>query len=193
MQVGTPRWGQWVAVAVFVLLALLVKAPQFVTPMGQDQGLYNAVADEILRGGVPYRDAWDPKPPGVFYTHAAVLSLMTDPWRPCRIGTLPGLSRSDLEPRCGILLFGAIDFVYSLGLGGLVFLVARRLGFGPSAEVLAFGFTVIFANLALLDPEGSTPEKYALGPAVGVVLAGLAAITERRNDAGLSWRAYWLR
>ena len=109
MQVGAPRWGQWVAVAVFVLLALLVKAPQFVTPMGQDQGLYNAVADEILRGGVPYRDAWDPKPPGVFYTHAAVLSLMPDPWRACRIGTLPGLSRSDLEPRCGTLLFGAID------------------------------------------------------------------------------------
>lgn len=176
-----PRWGQWMAVAVLVLLALLAKAPQLVTPMGQDQGLYNAVADEILRGGVPYRDAWDPKPPGVFYTHAAILSLIPDPWRACRIGMLPGLSRSDLEPRCGILLFGAIDFVYSLGVGGLVLLVARGLGFAPSAQVLAFGFTVVFANLALLDPEGSTPEKYALGPAVGVVLAGLAAIHAQKR------------
>jgi hypothetical protein len=168
---------------VFVLLALLVKAPQFVTPMGQDQGLYHAVADEILRGGVPYRDAWDPKPPGVFYAHAALLSLMTNPWRPCAIGALPGLSRSDLQPRCGTLLFDSVDFVYSLGLAGLVFLVARRLRFGPAAEVLAFGFTAIFANLALLDPEGSTPEKYALGPAVGVVLAGLAGI----ESGGRRW------
>ena len=37
------------------------------------------------------------------------------------------------------------------------------------------------ANLALLGPEGSTPEKYALGPAVGVVLAGLAAVRSRQR------------
>jgi hypothetical protein len=170
-----------VALVVFAMLALLIKAPQFVTPMGQDQGLYHAVAEEILSGRVPYRDAWDPKPPGVFYTHATVLSLIADPWRPCQIGALPGLSRSDLQPRCGTLLFEAIDFVYSLGLGGLVFLVARSLGFARSGEVLAFGFTAIFVNLAILDPEGSTPEKYALGPAIGVVLAGLAAVHSRRR------------
>src|SRR5579859_8202493 len=79
------RWAHWVSLAAFVLLAVLVKGPQFVTPMGQDQGLYHAVAEEILRGGVPYRDAWDPKPPGVFYTHAAILALISDPWRPCHI------------------------------------------------------------------------------------------------------------
>jgi hypothetical protein len=166
----------WLAVGAFVLLALLVKAPQLVLPMGQDQGLYHAVAAEILRGGVPYRDAWDPKPPGVFYTHAALLALISDPWRPCRLGALPGLSHSDLQPRCGTLLFGTVDFVYALALGGLTFLVARRLGFSGTAGMLAFGFTAIFTNLALLDPEGSTPEKYALGPAVGVVLAALVAL-----------------
>jgi hypothetical protein len=47
--------------------------------------------------------------------------------------------------------------------------------------VVAFGFTATFANLALLDAEGSTPEKYALGPAVGVVLAGLAAVQTRHR------------
>jgi hypothetical protein len=181
MRDGAPRRGQWLAVAVILVLALVVKAPQFLAPMGQDQGLYHAVADEILRGGVPYRDAWDPKPPGVFYTHAAVLSLLSDPWRPCRIGPLPGLSRSDLRPRCGTLLFEAIDLVYSLVVGGLVVLVARRLDFERPAQILAFGFTAIFVNLALLDPEGSTPEKYALGPAVGVVVAGLAALQSRRK------------
>jgi hypothetical protein len=177
----SPWRRQWVAVGVFVILALLIKAPQFVTPMGQDQGLYHAVAEEILHGGVPYRDAWDPKPPGVFYTHAVLLSLIADPWRPCRIGSVPGLNGSNLQPRCGTLLFQTIDFVYSLGLGGLVFLVARCLGLGRSGQVLAFGYTAIFSNLALLDPEGSTPEKYALGPAVGVVLAALAAVQTRRR------------
>jgi hypothetical protein len=176
--------GHWLAIVGFVALALLVKAPQFLAPMGQDQGLYHSVGQEILRGGVPYRDAWDPKPPGVFYTHAALLALVSDPWRPCRIGPVPGLSHADLQPRCGSLLFGAVDFVYSLVLGGLVYLVARRLAFGSTAAAIAFGLTAIFVNLALLDPEGSTPEKYALGPAIGVVLAGLTAI-ESRNPRWL--------
>ncbi len=64
-------------------------------------------ARQILRGAVPYRDAWDPKPPGVFYTQVAVLAVVSDPWRVCHIGTLPGLSRSDLQPRCGTPLFQA--------------------------------------------------------------------------------------
>ncbi|MDQ6673770.1 MAG: hypothetical protein M3069_24005 [Chloroflexota bacterium] len=177
----TGAWGRRAALAVCVLVALLVKAPQFVTPMGQDQGLYHTVGEEILRGGVPYRDAWDPKPPGIFYIHAAVLSLINDPWRACQLGGVPGLSRSNLQPRCGALLFATTDFVYSLVVAGLVLLVARHLGFAPPAAVVAFGFTAIFANLALLDAEGSTPEKYALGPAVGVVLAGLKAIRTRQH------------
>src|SRR5258708_33070814 len=39
----------------------------------------------------------------------------------------------------------------------------------------------MFVNLALLAPEGSTPEKWALGPAIGVVLAGLAAVQSGRR------------
>jgi hypothetical protein len=153
-----------------VLVAALVKAPQVLAPMGQDQGLYHTIAQEILRGGVLYRDAWDPKPPGVFYTHAALLSVISDPWRPCRLGG------SDLQPRCGTLLFEGLDFVYSLLIAGLVYVLARRLGYASGAAVLAFGFTAVFVNLARMDPEGSTPEKYALAPAVGVMLAGVAAI-----------------
>src|SRR5262249_48099229 len=141
-----------------------------------DQGLYHAVAQEIRQGGVPYRDAWDPKPPGVFYVHAAVMGLFADPWRACPLGTLPGLSRSDLQPRCGTLIFELLDTVYSLVLAGLVFAVAKQLGFGPYGAALAFGLSAIFVNLALLDPEGSTPEKYALAPAVAVVWCGLQAV-----------------
>jgi hypothetical protein len=29
---------------------------------GRDQGIYHVVADEMRRGGAPYRDAWDFKP-----------------------------------------------------------------------------------------------------------------------------------
>ncbi|HEV7664557.1 MAG TPA: hypothetical protein VGQ62_13545 [Chloroflexota bacterium] len=167
---------KWLVIAAFVAIAAIVKAPQLLAPMGQDQGLYHAVGELILRGGVPYRDAWDPKPPGAFYTHAAVLALVPDPWRPCHLDTLAGLSRTDLQPRCGTLVFELIDFVYSLAIAAAVFAVARRLGLTASGAAVAFGLTALCVNLALLDPEGSTPEKYALLPAVGVVLAGLTAV-----------------
>jgi hypothetical protein len=39
-------------------------------PFGRDQGVYAVIADRILAGGMPYRDAWDIHPPGIFYAYA---------------------------------------------------------------------------------------------------------------------------
>jgi hypothetical protein len=162
------------AVTVCVLAAFLLKAPQVLAPMGQDQGLYHAVGAAILDGAVPYRDAWDPKPPGIFYAHAGLLALLgPDPWRLCPVG--------GLEPRCGTLLFGVVDFLLTLGLGGLVALIARRLGLPNGSQVLAFGLTILAASLVVLDPEGSTPEKWALVPATAVIVAALRAVHPHRR------------
>jgi hypothetical protein len=49
--------------------------PSLVQPAGADQDLYAYVGQEILRGGLPYRDAWDQKPPAVHYTYAAMFAL----------------------------------------------------------------------------------------------------------------------
>lgn len=37
---------------------------------GRDQGIYAVVAEAILRGGAPYKDAWDFKPPGIYFVYA---------------------------------------------------------------------------------------------------------------------------
>lgn len=39
-------------------------------PFGRDQGIFAVIADTILAGGMPYRDAWDVKPPVIFYLYA---------------------------------------------------------------------------------------------------------------------------
>jgi hypothetical protein len=41
-------------------------------PFGWDQGIFGWIADVIVDGGVPYRDAWDVKGPLVYYVFAAV-------------------------------------------------------------------------------------------------------------------------
>jgi 4-amino-4-deoxy-L-arabinose transferase-like glycosyltransferase len=43
---------------------------------GRDQGIYAVVADTMLAGGMPYRDAWDSKPPGFFLVCALARGLL---------------------------------------------------------------------------------------------------------------------
>lgn len=68
--------------AVIVLIAfpllvvgVLILAPLLTYPFGRDQGVFATAADILVRGGVPYRDFWDVKPPGVFYTYWASFVL----------------------------------------------------------------------------------------------------------------------
>lgn len=180
-----------IVLAACALLSVAIKAPQLLAPIGQDQGLYNAAAERILAGGVPYRDVWDPKPPATFYVHAAVLGLVSHPWQPCHLGSLPGMAKADLQPRCGTLALGLVDMVYALVLGGAVFGLARRLQLAPVAAALAGGLTAVTVNLAIIDPEGSTPEKDALLPAVLVLLVGLSALRTRRPRPWLVLAGVW--
>ena len=57
----------WAALA-FCLL--LLRVPALVQPAGGDQGLYAYTAQRVNEGGVPYRAAWDQKPPGIFFVYA---------------------------------------------------------------------------------------------------------------------------
>ncbi len=42
---------------------------------GRDQAIYSVVARTMLDGGAPYKDAWDFKPPGIFFVYALARSL----------------------------------------------------------------------------------------------------------------------
>ena len=48
------------------LLHLLVVAE----PFGRDQGIFAYIGNALLHGGVPYRDAWDHKTPGIYTVYA---------------------------------------------------------------------------------------------------------------------------
>ena len=54
---------------------VMARLPSLVQPMGADQGLYAYVGERILAGELPYRDAWDQKPPAIHYTYAALRAL----------------------------------------------------------------------------------------------------------------------
>jgi hypothetical protein len=70
---GSPRATTYWGLIIVLLLALRV--PAVVEPAGNDQSLYMYVADQVRQGGVPYVDAWDQKPPGIFFVYAAIRSV----------------------------------------------------------------------------------------------------------------------
>src|SRR5262249_13180770 len=73
------RRGLIVVAAFAVLLPILASRIAFAaSPLGTDQGLYVTIAEMIHRGGVPWRDAFELKPPGTYYLYAAVLAGAPD-------------------------------------------------------------------------------------------------------------------
>lgn len=56
--------------------SVLLRLPYINVPiLIVDEALYGEIANVILDGGLPYRDAWEQKPPGIYYLYAAVFAL----------------------------------------------------------------------------------------------------------------------
>ena len=70
-----PRMGQrWAQASVLLALVLsvtfLLHLLVIAEPFGRDQGIFAYIGQTILHGGVPYRDAWDHKTPGLYVAYA---------------------------------------------------------------------------------------------------------------------------
>jgi hypothetical protein len=66
---------------IFTTFALQLAWTPRVARTSADSGLFAYIGQQILEGRLPYRDAWDHKPPGVFYVDAlAMLLLGQNPW-----------------------------------------------------------------------------------------------------------------
>lgn len=59
-----------------VLLTIVTRLPSLLHPQAiDDEAVYSLVANEIVGGGLPYRDAIERKPPLLFWTYAAVFKI----------------------------------------------------------------------------------------------------------------------
>ncbi len=74
---GTMNWNKAERVLFFLAMigTAFWAAASISYPMGYDQGMMASVGDVIVRGGLPYRDAFDLKGPLTFYLFAAVQAI----------------------------------------------------------------------------------------------------------------------
>lgn len=174
--VTTPptRSARWWAALLFLALALRV--PSLVQPTGNDQSLYLYTASRVNAGGVPYLDAWDQKPPAVFFVYAFALRFL-----PADVAV------------------ASADLVVSVLIAVLLVILGRRM-IGSSTGYLAAFLFLFFGNPSFSRLSG----VYIRGQCeVFIALAvtvSLATLAKRRPgpwlllSAGL-WLgvAFWLK
>jgi hypothetical protein len=162
---------KWLFATLAVAL-VLVRLPSVAQPAGGDQGIYAYAGQSILKGEVPYRDAWDQKPPGVHFTYAAMLAL----WR-------------------NESVVATADLLVAVLVAGLLVRLGRRLTGAPGA-----GETAALVFLLLGDPSfqrlgglwvRSQAETFIALAVSSALLAAFAAVdagSERgRERVAIGW------
>jgi hypothetical protein len=74
--VSRTGWGCAAILAVAAVAFVFVRAPFVSVPLERDEGEYAYIAQRLLTGEMPYRDAFDQKPPGVFLAYAGAFAIL---------------------------------------------------------------------------------------------------------------------
>jgi type IV secretory pathway protease TraF len=138
---------------VILLVALVaVRLPSLVEPFGADQALYAYIGQRINAGDVPYRDAWDQKPPAIHFIYAAL-------WR--------------VWPHESVV--AAADLAAAACVAWLLVVLGRRT-FGTTAGFAAASLFLLFGNPAIqrlsgVRVRGQCETFIAVAVAAAMVLA----------------------
>lgn len=126
---------------IIFLVGFLLRMVFLHVPIEFDEGIYSYIGQVILDGGLPYRDAIDLKPPGIYYIYAAMI------W-------IGGASSEAIRVLTAIYTLGTIFFVQQITR-----MLAGRVAGLSAALVLA-----VVGSGPLLQANGSNTEIFLLLP-----------------------------
>jgi hypothetical protein len=173
---------QWLALVCWLVVAgssLSILLYSF----GRDQGIYAVVADTIVKGGMPYRDAWDFKPPGIFLTYAFAQGVFGKSMLSIRLLEVIGLVATVF----GLQRLGQVFFdkpKAGLVAGAVAALVHAQLEFWHTAQPETFGGYLTVAGLVVVTLEVG-PSRRWLVPFVTGALFGLCALYKPPLGGGI--------
>lgn len=162
---------------VFLALAcalLILRLPSLVQPMGADQGLYAYVGERILAGELPYRDAWDQKPPAIHFAYALMRAVWNHDSVVPAVDLLSAMAVTALLATLGRTLVGATTGYTA----GLLFLFLsdpsfqRQAGVAVRAQCETFIAVLVTAAFLLLARDRDVrPRVFAAGLLFGAAAA----------------------
>jgi 4-amino-4-deoxy-L-arabinose transferase-like glycosyltransferase len=148
--------------AAVVAVAVALRWPIASIPLERDEGEYAYIPQRWLAREVPYRRAFDQKPPGVFAAYAVILTVF---------GTSPAAIHWGTQ-------------VYTLGTLGLIYLAGRRL-FGPPAGYAAALLAAFMTADGCVLGNAANTELFMILP----LTAGFLAAVEASDSAAAGWAA----
>lgn len=165
-----PAWANSALAATCVLGMIFLLAMIATYGYGRDQGIYAMVGREVLGGKMPYRDAWDFKPPGIFVVYAMTrAALGGGQWAIRAVEILGIVATTAAMTRLGERWFG--DRRVGILAGFITALVHAQLDFWHTAQPESFGgMLTIFALLPIRLPD--EPQHRDRDTARGLVLSG---------------------
>jgi hypothetical protein len=196
-----------VVVSVLTIVYLFVQMLMF--RYGRDQGIYATIASAMLRGGMPYRDAWDFKPPAIYVIYAVTRAVFGSGEWAIRLVEVLGLASV-----VGAFVILARRFFSDARIGvvagALAVLVHAELEFWHTAQPESFGamltvWGLVFATFEPRtgDPRGRAKELgawflagalygfcFLLKPPLGGAAAVSAAFVALRMRASLAGRPW---
>ena len=141
----------YLLVVLSILAAAGLRILMISVPLDRDEGMYAYIGQRILVGDVPYKDALETKPPGVFWTFAAIFSIHQS------VVFLRGVLILWSILTC-LLFFRLAKKLYGLRTGAiaasvLVLSLTAPAYCGYSANAEMFMITLVIAALLLLPPR----------------------------------------
>lgn len=150
---------------------------------GRDQGIYAVVADTIVKGGMPYRDAWDFKPPGIFLTYGLAQALFGKSMLAIRLLEVVGLFGAALGfERLGQVFFDRPKA--GLVAAAVAALVHAQLEFWHTAQPETFGGYLTIAALVVVTLEPAQRRRWLVPLGTGA-LFGLCALYKPPLGGGI--------
>ncbi len=156
-----PRWVKvafWAALGLALVLAAL---PTLLYPLTRDQGIYSYIADLMLHGGAPFRDAWELKPPATYFVYSLAFLVF---------------GRSEL----GVRLF---DVLYALLSGAAVGALAWEAYRDRRITALSAWLYTFFYYFSVHFHAMATPEVFMSPWLVGSVCGMLHAVRKKNQWA----------
>jgi 4-amino-4-deoxy-L-arabinose transferase-like glycosyltransferase len=150
----------WV-LPVLLLVTVAVRLPDLSMPLERDEGEYAYAAQEMERGGVPYRDTFCQKPPVVFFWYLAGFVAFGE--------TVEGIHLT--------MLVAAAATAYGL------YLLVRRLAPASAAWTAALVYAVASPGAGYFGSAANT-EIFMLAP---VVFGVLLLVTASEMGGRLRW------
>lgn len=148
---------QLLTIACCIIAAIFFAYPFIFMPFGSDQAIFAYIGGIINEGGIPYLDAWDVKPPLIYYIYSIAL----------KIG-----GHSTISLRLCDLLYFFITMLCMYFLGKELY--SRKVGMGAS---LCLGLLYFFTNSYW---EFSQCESFMILPMIVSVFFCCKAIKDRK-------------